>query len=206
MLDIGLRSIGSLIGHGTFDCPHCREQRAYHRKSVRTYLCVWLIPIVPFDVVGQFSVCQTCFREFDDQAIGKYEDTRNQKVQTEYFDHLKRIMILTVFTDSEITESASNVIRSNYLEITGEEMTQKDVERELYLYRLSRSKMAPYTSHCPVILNDSQSNDVIRAVVRVAQRNGSMSENARRFLDQVAADMRIMPPQLNQLLQQVRSE
>src|SRR5262245_11435130 len=64
MLIYGYRNRTIEQGTGIFQCPNCRDQRAYTRKKVVRYFTLFFIPLFPLGTLSEYIECQLCRRTY----------------------------------------------------------------------------------------------------------------------------------------------
>jgi len=54
---------------GMFQCPSCREQRAFKRVKVVRYFTLFFISLFPLGTMGEFIECQVCRRKYQTDIL-----------------------------------------------------------------------------------------------------------------------------------------
>lgn len=187
----GTKGITTSLGWGDFACPNCGwAKRTFARKSVRPYFTLYFLPLFPTGRGIEFLECQSCGGQFDERALAEAKDVRQVVDRTEYVEHVKRLAVLAAMADGDANADEVAAIRAAYAEASdGRSLSKADVERELYLARLSRGGLAPYPRLFSGTLGTPEKEGVIRAVLAVALADGPIGDDERRFLEEVAAEM-----------------
>lgn len=69
MIIVGYRGISKTTGHGTFFCPACQGESRYTQITVRRWLTLYFIPLIPADIMGEYVQCSACGSEFKPEVL-----------------------------------------------------------------------------------------------------------------------------------------
>ncbi|MCU1451084.1 MAG: hypothetical protein JWP02_3254 [Acidimicrobiales bacterium] len=60
MLIFGTRVRASVVAHGMFGCPACRQMEPYAQRRYRRWFTVFFMPLVPLGAGSEAVECQVC--------------------------------------------------------------------------------------------------------------------------------------------------
>jgi tellurite resistance protein len=192
--------VSSVVETGDFACPGCGGlQRPYARIAVKRYFTLFFVPLIPLGQVGEYIECRNCGGQYDERALVELQEVVVQNTRVELNEHAKRLMVLTAIADGQANAAEIDAIRATYKDLSGEALSKADVDRELYLARLSKGGLADYPRRFKGQLDDEAKQVVMRSVVAVAAADGPIGDDERKLLEELAADMGMEPAVVHQL-------
>lgn len=88
----GTKDKSSVVGKGTFYCPHCQTERAYERKRAKRYFTAYFIPVFPVSDLGEFIECQTCGMTYTLDVLDAAKPKRKRRTLAEMINNLPAIL------------------------------------------------------------------------------------------------------------------
>jgi tellurite resistance protein len=196
----GTKGVTSVVETGDFACPGCGGlQRPYSRVAVNRYFTLFFIPLIPLGKAGEYIECRNCGGQFDERALVELQEVVVEKIRVEFIEHVKRLMVLTAIADGPANATEIDAIRATCQELSGEPLSKADVDRELYLARLSKGGLADYPRRFKGQLDDEDKQAVMRSIVAIAGADGPIGDDERKLLEELAADMGMEPSVVPQI-------
>src|SRR4051812_26720635 len=108
----GWRSRASVIGHGTFLCPHCGADRSYSHKRLRRWFTLFFIPVIPLKTLGEYVECDTCKQAF---KMGVLTTPTTASLQTELVAAIREAVVgLVRLGSTPAAETAAVAVLSSF--------------------------------------------------------------------------------------------
>lgn len=76
LLLLGMRTLLSVLGTGTFPCPVCRTDRTYRHLRPRRWFHAFWNPLIPGAWLKPYVECTTCHSGFNEAALTHPSDNR----------------------------------------------------------------------------------------------------------------------------------
>jgi len=197
----GTKGVASDVGMSHFACPGCAGvERTLIRKSVRRYFTLFFIPLIPLDRLGEYLECGHCGGQYDERVLTEHPAVSEERNQAAFIEHLKRISVYTALADGQVNPAETDMIRAIYRDRSGVTLSQSDVEQELNLARLGRRGLSNYPRLFKGELDDDARYEVIQTILAVANADGPLGDEERRFLGEVAQEMGLSQADLSQII------
>jgi hypothetical protein len=188
----GTRGVTSIANSGTFACPGCGgTQQPYLLKSVRRVFTLYFVPIIPLNKVGQFIECQRCKNTYKDQVLSFDPAAQKEKASAEFFEHVKRIMVVTALVDGRVDDAKLEAIRAFYNTLSGGSLSGPDLERELAMARQANITPADYAHRFATTLNEHGKELVIKAVHSILTAGRELGQQEQDVLNELGAALEL---------------
>ncbi len=161
---------------GTFHCPRCGPDTTYLHRTVRRFFTLYFIPVIPLDKMCEFIECANCKGKFTTDVLAFDPEQERKRAEGEYYEHIKRIMILTSLIEGEPSGEQLDAVRHVCTLLTGSAPSPAEMEREIALASKATLDLPAYASHyLGGNLSDHGKENVMRAALTVANADGDMT-------------------------------
>ena len=194
MIIIGTRGVTFGGTAGTFDCPRCGPGRSYRHRTVRRFFTLYFIPIIPLDKLGEFIECSSCKAQFSTDVLNFDPEQANRRAEIEFCEHVKFLMILTSLIEGEPSAEQLDAVRQACTILSGSAPSPADLEREIARAQRETLDLPAYArQHFSGHLYDRGKENVIRAVLAVANADGDMTAREEAQILELAVAVGISP-------------
>lgn len=200
MAILGTRHVTIPKHSGAFNCPECGGTE-YLAQSVRRFMTLTKIPVLPLSRHGQYIECQLCRATFDDAVLRSEQHPSAIPVQAHFSDAIKRVMILMMLADGKIKLEERKAIQHIFHALTGHLLSDEDIRKEVILTRANEQSMDSFLHGLLGCLNVDGKLLVLQAAYAIAESDGEFAPRERTFLyslgDRLELDPQIVQGLLN---------
>jgi tellurite resistance protein len=205
MIIFGTRGVTSRIDNGSFYCPECRSTREYAKKRVRRFFTLYFIPVIPLDTLGEYIECKFCKNTFRENVLDYRPEAAATNFEAEFHKSIRRVMILMMLADGEIGDSEIQSIQQIYSEISGSQISQSDVRKEIAIAYQENLPVTDYLKRVSPYLNDNGKELVLRSAFIVAAADGVLQKEERKLLTEIAQAIQMSPSHFRGVLAEFAS-
>lgn len=199
LIIFGTRGLTSTAEHGQFYCPRCSSEQQYALKQVRRFFTLYFIPVIPLDVAGRYVECQSCAGTFDTDILS-YDP---QAAAQEFFDDLKRIMVLMAVADGAVDQAEMDVIQNTYNRITGQSLAAGDISQEAQMAGNAGTTCSDYARRIAPSLSEEGLVILINVAFEVASAGGSISTQKNVELQKLPAALNISESDFRKVIEHI---
>ncbi len=161
---------------GAFYCPACRDHRSYRRKVRRAFVTLYFIPVIPLGKTAEFVICDTCRQPFEPWVLERPADEIEAMLRAAACQHILRVMILTMLADEVVSDEEDRILRSYYRHLSGEELTNEQLQFEIEQLTASGLTPALYGAQAADELTDREREEMVIGAFLVASASGPLSD------------------------------
>lgn len=201
---IGTRSVTVPSSSGAFYCPECGGNE-YRSQRVRKFMTVTALPILPLGLLGEYVECQICKATFDHSLLDMDNEQETTHIQATFNEAIKRVMVLMMLADKRIEDSEIEAIRHVFHQITGKELTPKDIKREVLIARGKEENLEAYLEGLLGRLNEDGKELVVRAAYLIAQADGHVDASEVELLYHIGSQLELPDVIVNEMIREPRT-
>jgi uncharacterized tellurite resistance protein B-like protein len=205
MIIFGTRGVTTTPDTGNFFCPQCNGQTAYKLKRVRSFFTLYFIPLIPLNKLGEYVECPRCQGTYDIGILDYDPSQENAKFEALFFVAVKQVMIGMLLADGRIDDDEVLMLQSQFLELTGAQITEQDLREEITEIENSGSNPLELVGGLASGLNDSGKETVIRAAYAIALADGEFDATEVAMLQEVGKSLGLTSAHLNGVLHELAS-
>ena len=205
MIIFGTRGITTTPQTGNFFCPQCNGQTTYQLKRVRRFFTLYFIPLIPLDKVGEYVECPRCQGTYDIGILDYDPSQENAKFEALFFVAVKQVMIGMLLADGRIDDDEVLMLQSQFLQLTGAEVTEQDLREEIAEIQASGTNPLELLGGLASGLNATGKETVIRAAYAIAHADGEFDPSEVALLQNIGKSLDITTAHLNGILQELAS-
>jgi hypothetical protein len=204
MVHIGASEITLTKRSGMFVCPVCRKRRPYVLRSVKRFLTVYFVPLIPLDEVSQHVRCQICKEQYPIEVLSGHPRVLLRQAGTPQSNRglilaaLRLLMVDGNPTPAEIREAQQLIFDRTGIRATGHEILQ---QRELVLGPAAPN-MAEHLRAAGA-LSQAKREQVVRDLFLVASADGDLRPGQLAELSQLPAALGIKESRFRKLIMDV---
>ncbi len=191
MIILGTRGVTSRRGAGMFFCPQCRGQREYEHKAVRRFFTLYFIPVIPLDLIGEYVECHTCRGAFDSSVLTIDVQAIESAVQQEFFEHVKRILVLFMIADGAADEQEMRAVQEFLPSIGASRPDTGELARQVQLARDAQATAAAYARGIAEELSEEGKRLIVQGAFLVATAGGQLGPEHQAQLQQLPGALRM---------------
>lgn len=209
MILIGTMNWTSTTEKGEFSCPVCESRQPYRRKSVRPFLTLYFIPVLPLGGLQEYVSCGKCKQSFEtsllsnslNQPAGANIAPSAQAAQASagsFEMDLLRSIALIMVDDGNVTENEIRIARRLFENMTESNLTREQLGRACAEVQALRLSTTSFLSVCSSRLDHNQKMLIAQAMFGVAGADGVITPtrlasltNAQQLLGLQPADFQM---------------
>lgn len=196
----GTRGITSTREDGDFYCPHCDGERRYDHKRVRRFFTLYLIPLIPLNVVGEYVECQQCKGTFALEVLEFSPEAAREEFGAAFAGAVRQVLVRMALADRRVTSEEKETVRDTYERITGDEIGAHEVDAELDRAQTDARGVAEYLGEVAYYLNDHGKEMVLQAAFAVATADGEFGDEEQRLLASIGKALEMTPSHVRGVL------
>jgi len=189
---LGTRHVTIPKQSGAFNCPECGGTE-YLAQSVRRFVTLTKVPVLPLQHHGNYIECQLCRATFDDTVLHSGRHSTTEPVHAHFSEAIKQVMILMMLADGKIKHEERRAIQHIFQALTGHELSDEALKREVILTRAKEQSMDSFLHSLLGRLNLDGKLLVLQAAYAVAQSDGEFAPRERAFLISLGARLELEP-------------
>lgn len=169
---------------GEFDCPACGAPEVFWHRSVRRFLAVGPLPVVPLNRVADFIECQQCGHRYGPEVLDVDPTLRHELARLEFAQHVVWVMVLAGTSTTGLNEAQIASIQDVYEKLSGSRMGPEEVRREVEV--AARSSLTPmhYVARFIEVFQERGRDQLLlRAVERIVAPDGPAEGRGRELLE-----------------------
>lgn len=201
MIIIGEMDLTFSAGSGTFYCPTCRASQAYAGKKVRRFITLYFIPVIPIQTVSEHIQCQACRGTFPPQVVQFTEQHYEEMARREFADDVRRVMVLTLLAGDRIDPQEIGVLRNVYWQLGRRELTDQEIERDIYLARKAQVSPASYARAIAQRRSVEEREWIVRGAFLVASATGELTPERLEQLKLLPVALHIPEERFRQIIE-----
>jgi len=205
MIIFGTRGVTSSTGSGTFFCPRCRAETPYSQKRVRRFFTLYFIPLIPMDQLGEYVECGRCRGTYALEVLD-YDPGAAEDLKIEFRRAVLRVMVTVMLADGRIHEQEEQAVRRIHGKLTGSELSDQQLQREIQDARQRQGSVADLLSPVADVLNDNGKEMLFRAAYLVAQADDDIPPEESKLVAEVGASLGMTGAHIKGLIRNMQED
>jgi tellurite resistance protein len=197
MIIFGTRGVTYSSGKGNFNCPQCRCEQPYNHKRVRRFFTLYFIPLIPFNLHGEYIECGGCKGTFRLEVLDFDPTAGAAEFEAEFHRAIKRVMVEMMLADGAVDEEEVAVIKNVYGRLAGTEISDDDVRKEIVEAETRTRDVAAALVDMAGNLNDNGKEMVVKAAFLVAAADGQFQEEEKELIGAIGQALQMTPAHMN---------
>jgi len=192
----GTRGLSSTTDTGVFNCPQCGPQQHYSNKQSRVWFTLYFIPVIPLHVNANWIECSSCRGTYQ-PAVLNYNPEAEMR---EFFDKVMRVMILMGVSDGALGMKERAAIQSKFSEITGQSLSDPQLNEEESLARSANMDCASYLRILEPELGQDGKIMIVESLWEIASCEGGVTPQKQAQLEQIPSALNISAADFQQII------
>lgn len=198
----GKRHRSKLLNCGKFYCPECRCTAEYTLKQKQlVYSIVWL-PVFPLGDVGRYVECTICRNSFRENVL----DSTPETSRAEFHPSMKRIMILMMMADGDISDSEISSIQQIYTRVSGNSISREEIIEEIEAAEKENYRVHDYLRTVTPYLNNVGKALVLKSAYYVAAADGVFQSEEEELMEELSCALEMEPSQFKHVISSLKNE
>ena len=193
MILFGKKGLATSLKKGDFNCPNCNSAQMFEHKSVRSFVTLYQVPIIPLSQLGDYVECMGCKDTYKPRVLDAEIDLSHKEFQAEYHSAIKNVMIRMLLVDGRIRESELEMIQMIYQRVTRDTIDIAILKQEVTSLNSDEKNLSETLFRLQGNLNDEGKEMVLRAAFYVAMADGDFEEKEQEFLGKIGSDLGMTP-------------
>ena len=206
MIIFGTRGVTYSAGNGHFHCPSCRAKVPYGHKRVRRFFTLYFIPVIPLDMLGEYIECRQCRDTYRTEVLDYDPEAGAAEFEAEFHRAVKRVMVNMMLADGEVRDDEVEMIRNIYAQLTGNEISEQDVQLEIGQARAAGASVAGSLEPIAGNLNDHGKEIVVKAAFMIAAADGEFHDREKALLAQIGQSLGMTAAHLKGVIRSMLEE
>ena len=205
MIIFGTQPSTSTVSTGSFFCPECQCESAFWQRRVNQNFSLFFVPVIPLSEIAQYIECQRCGGTFKTNVLDYRPAPTSEKIEAEYKQAIRIVMILMMTTDGLFRPSEIAAIRGAYHHLTGIQLTEDQIHSEAQEFWKQDKLVLEYVGNVGAYLNDSGKEQVLRAAIFVAGADDQLEKGEMRLVNDVGNALKMTPTHIRAVFQDMMS-
>ncbi|MFN7363520.1 MAG: hypothetical protein ACK5PD_07320 [Pirellulaceae bacterium] len=188
MVLIGTWNWCSTKERGHFECPHCKFSQPYRWRQCRTYLTLYLVPVLPLGSVVDSIQCTHCSNLFAPHVLGDTQQSTGlrERAPSQYSSEEELcIWIAAVLCDDgKVDESEIRAARIAYQKLTSEPLSRDELGAWCGWVQTSGIHSLGWLQQSYRQWNLQRRKEMLQAMFFCASSTGTLSANRLMTLKQ----------------------
>ncbi|MBH25587.1 MAG: hypothetical protein CMH57_14280 [Myxococcales bacterium] len=120
--------------------------------------------------------------------------------QVDFRGAVKRVMILMMLADGDIRDEEIGAIRMVYKHLVGAEMSEQDIDREVYMAKSDGRSIEQFLMVLSAVLSDEGKETIIKAAYMIAAADGELHAMEKQLIQTVADCLQVGQERLTTML------
>ena len=193
MILFGKKGLATSLKKGDFHCPNCATSQGFEHKSVRSFITLYQVPIIPLSQLGDYVECMGCKDTYKPRVLDAEVDLSHDEFQAEYHAAIKIVMIKMLLIDGRTLNSELEMIQMVYQRITRDTIDIQTIKQEVDSLKNNNQNLSDILFRLQGNLNDEGKEMVLRAAFYVAMADGDFEEKEQEFLGKIGSDLGMTP-------------
>ena len=181
------------IEKGDFHCPNCDSVQSFDLKSVRRYVTLYEIPVIPREQLGEYVECLVCLDTYKPIILEPKVNLSQKEFKAEYHAAIKEVMIRMMIADGEVKNAEVKMMQTIYEKVTKNTIQADQLRRDIIQVKSSTDNLSTSLLRLQGNLNDLGKEFVIRAAFYVAMADGDFGESEQEYLGNIGNDLGMTP-------------
>jgi hypothetical protein len=200
LLIFGVRVRWKTLAEGMFHCPNCGVDRSFLRRSARRWFTLFVIPIVPMKVLGEFVECSECHTRFQPSVL---DTPTSASIAVELATSMRAAVAAVI----EAGDRASVAARSTAVAAMADVGTQEYVDATL-TWDLEHHASVGYDDRLRRIapsLEPVGREHLLTTLASIAIADAEYSDGERQVLERAGAALGLSPAYVSGVLDFARA-
>ncbi len=189
MILFGKKGLAKSLTKGDFHCPNCDSSQTFDHKSVRSFVTLYQVPIIPLSQLGDYVECMACKDTYKPRVLDSDIDLNQNEFKAEYHAALKEVMIRMLLIDGHIRETELEMIQMIYQRVTQQTIDIDLLKQEVKKLGAREQNLSKILFRLQGNLNDEGKEMVLRAAFYVAMADGEFDEPEQELLANIGSDL-----------------
>ena len=182
MILIGTTDLTRKVDAGNFYCPHCDANENYQLKSVRSFLTLYFIPIVPLSPAEQFVLCDHCKSRWDPSVLDVDMAEAKRNVREQFAESVMRASVLVVATTGHVDDEDIDTLLDLARDKLGLEMDRDDLGLMFSQAHTARVHPVDYLTTISRTWNQKQKAEAVETLFLAASTGGEIEPSQMEVL------------------------
>ena len=182
----GTKGETSTADTGTFYCPSCEQETAYHHEQVHEKVTVFFVPVASLRLLGEYIECQECFDTFKMEVLSIDEGEDDFDYESYLHLAIKRILVLMMLADGKIDDSEKIMIKDIMKDITDDELSDAEIQEDINLINEEPDNPESFLKTMFPHMNEQGRELVYKACYCVSISDGELDVSEEKLLKSVA--------------------
>ncbi len=183
MLLIGSFDWASTVETGSFLCPNCKGQQGFRRRSTRTFLTLYFIPVIPMSAIREHIECLKCRRPFPVGAILNTDTSGKSEGPIAQFDQDVIIAMAAIMCDDgTIDRSEIDAALFAYPRLCRQDLSESSLAKYCAWVQQSRLSSMTFLMQGASRWSIEERFVIVQAMFYVASATGELSARRNQTL------------------------
>ena len=202
MIIIGEMNVTLKKGSGEFYCPLCSTQRPYAHRRVKRFITLYFVPVLPIATVSEHLRCDKCRQQFPLAALRKRAEDYQHEQRLEFANDVRRVMVLTMIADGQVSPQELEVIRGTYRQLCGGELSEEELMHDIQQAKRARVDATQYARAIAARRNEQEKEWILRGAFLVASASGPLSPERLDQLKGLPAALQVSEDRFREIIAQ----
>jgi hypothetical protein len=182
MLILGTTRLTFTKSKGSFRCPKCTKELPYRHRSVRNFLTVYFIPIIPLNQEGEYVECDQCRGRFEPSTVNMTAEEFEARQKQAANELIRRGLVTMLVLDDTVTDEDLEVIQDFVRDYMNRDIDARHILAEAA--RVQQMGVAPidYIASISAELDEADRDTFVRYAFLLATANGELNDAHQQLL------------------------